>query len=149
MTTHFRSKTIPGVTAALFAFAALIAATGIRPALATPDDAEAPASEMATGVKATAAASTLILTTSVNAGVAPAQVTLVATVGGTALKGDIAFRSGATTVGVAAINKNTATVIVRLPAAIHSLTAIYVAAAGDVTSPPVVVVVDNNGLACS
>ena len=135
-------------SAALFALAALMVAIGTRPAFGAQDVvAEVSAVEIPAGLKATAA-STLSLSASVTTGLAPATVTLVATVGGTALTGDIAFKSGTVTLAVAAINKSTATATVKLPAAIHSLTAVYVRAAGDLVSPPIIVVVDN-ALVCS
>ena len=131
-----------------FALAALMVAGGALPAFGAEDVAEAGAGLTLAGTKAASATSTISLAASVSFGVAPAQVTLVATIGGTALKGDIAFKAGTVTLAVAAINKTTATVTVKLPAAIHSLTAVYAAPGGDLVSPPTIVVVDN-ALACS
>jgi hypothetical protein len=87
--------------------------------------------------------SSLTLTTSSAVIALPAQVSLTATVVGTALKGNVTFRSGTTDVGVAAINKNAATATVTLSPAIHSLTAVFTAADGMIVSAPVRVVVDN------
>ena len=94
-----------------------------------------------------ATASALSLASSAGFVVLPAQVTLTATVVGTSLKGNIAFKSGGVTLGAAAINANVASITVMLSAAIHSLTAVFVATGGDVVSPPIRVVVDN-ALAC-
>ena len=137
-------KTPSTTSAALFALAALMVVIGTRPASGAQDVvAEASPVEILAGVKASAATSTLSLSASVTTGLAPATVTLVTTVGGTALTGDIVFKSGTVTLAVAAINKSTSTATVKLPASIHSLTAVYVRATGDLVSPPITVVVDN------
>ena len=141
--------TLSRTTATLFAFAALMLTGGQSPAFAGEDVIEQGALKTSAGIKAATAASTLSLSTSVTVALAPAQVTHVATVGGTALKGDIAFKSGTVTLAIVAINKNTATATVELPAAIHWLTAVYTASAGEFVSPPAIVVVDNRALACS
>ena len=141
-------KTHSMMIATRFALAALMVAGHAQPAFGAEDVAETGAGLTLAGTKATAATSTISLAASASSGVAPAQVTLVATIGGTALKGDITFKSGAVTLAIAAINKTAATVTVKLPAAIHSLTAVYAAPAGDLVSPPTIVVVDNP-LACS
>ena len=94
-----------------------------------------------------ATASTLLLASSASFVVLPTQVTLTTTVAGTSLKGHIAFKSGGVTVGAAAINANVASITVTLSAAIHSLTAVFVATGGDVVSSPIRVIVDN-ALAC-
>ena len=142
-------RTFSTTPATLLAFAALMIAGSTPTAFGAQDVEDTGAIEIPAGHKATTAASTLSLSTSVSIGIAPTQVTLVATVSGTALKGDIAFKSGTAMLAAATITKNTATVTVTLPAAIHSLTAVYTTSAGDIVSPPAVVVVDNNALACS
>lgn len=104
------------------------------------------AADAAVATKA-ATASALSLASSASFVVLPTQVTLTATVTGTTLKGNITFKSGAVTLGAAAINANMASIMVTLSAAIHSLTAVFVATGGDVASPPIRVIVDN-ALAC-
>ena len=104
------------------------------------------ADDAAVATKA-ATASALSLASSASFVVLPTQVTLTATVVGTSLKGNIAFKSGGVTLGAALINANVASITVTLSAAIHSLTAVFVATGGDVVSSPIRVVVDN-ALAC-
>ena len=142
-------RTLFTTAAAGIAVATLLVTGGAPSAFAAQDLAETRAGDSSTAMKASNALSMLSLSASATAGLAPMQVTLVATVSGTALTGNIAFKSGTLLIAIAAINKSTATVTISLPAAIHSLTAVYTAVAGDIVSPPTIVVIDNQTLACS
>jgi hypothetical protein len=118
-----------------------MAIVAIAMALNTP-----PAAALDETLKAVTA-STLTLTSSSAVVVLPATVTVTATVGGTMLKGNVTFRSGAANVGVATISKNAAVATLTLPAAVHTLTAVFTTSDGTVVSAPIRVVVDN-ALSC-
>lgn len=98
--------------------------------------------------KAATATAVLTLVSSSDVVAQPSKVTLTATVSGAGLKGNVTFKSAGNTLGTAVITKNAAVLTLLLPAAIHSLTAVFAAAGGDVVSAPVIVVVDN-ALSCS
>ena len=123
--------------------ASMAMACGVSPVQAMEHPIQSSQDESSTDLKAISAGSTLTLTASTSRTVVPAALTLTATVGGTALKGNVVFKSGGSAIAVAPINKAAATVVVTLPAAIHSLTAVFSEGGGNVVSAPNVVVVDN------
>lgn len=106
--------------------------------LLTADPQDLPAA-----VKAAAATVSLKLTASTMIVAAPATVTLTATISSGTLKGNVIFKSGPVVLGSVAITKSSAVLTTSLPVGIHSLTAVFAAAGGDIVSAAENVIVDN------
>ncbi len=85
---------------------------------------------------------TLSLASSITTGVAPAKVTLTATIAGAA-NGNVSFKDGTLAIGNAAIDKSAAVLTTTLNAGIHRLSAAYQGSGAEIDSLPVNVVVDN------